>query len=233
MFRKARIPPISPLVTDRPPLTSVSKARPPFFVGIDLGGTNVKLGLVDDDGNRLAYASMPTNVPSGPEEGARRMGERALTLIAEAGVPTDAMPCVGLATPGTMDVPAGMLLEPHNLPGWSQFPIRDRLAHHCGKPVVYVNDANAAAYGEFWKGSGSEHDSMVLLSLGTGIGGGIMVYDRVIDGAHSHGGEVGHIIIDSRDDARVCPCGQPGHLEGYASATAVIHRTIEALQAGR
>ncbi len=207
-------------------------AERPLYLGVDLGGTNVKLGLVDDQGNPLASASMPTDVPLGAEDATRRIGERARALVAEAGAALDDVPCIGLATPGTMDVPAGMLLEPHNLPGWSHFPIRDRLSHYCGKPVVYVNDANAAAYGEFWKGSGAELSSMILLTLGTGVGGGILVDHHLIDGAHSHGGEVGHIIIDSRDDSRLCPCGQRGHLEAYASGTAVIRRTEEALESG-
>jgi glucokinase len=132
-----------------------------------------------------------------------------------------------------MDVPAGMLLEPHNLGGWRDFPIRDRVSHHAGLPVSFANDANAAAYGEFWVGSGREFKSMVLFTLGTGIGCGVIVGDLLINGENSHGAECGHIIIDCRDDARRCPCGQLGHLEAYASATAVIKRTQEALAAGR
>ncbi len=100
-------------------------------------------------------------------------------------------------------------------------------------PVTFENDANAAAYGEFWVGSGREFPSMVLLTLGTGIGCGIIIGDMVIQGAHSHGGEAGHVIIDSRDDARMCGCGWRGHLEAYASATAVVKRCEELLDAGR
>jgi glucokinase len=150
----------------------------------------------------------------------------------EAGLMCDEIARIGLGSPGTMDIPAGMLLEPHNL-GWMHFPIRDRVSHYADRPVTFVNDANAAAYGEFWVGTGAEHNSMVLFTLGTGIGSGIIVRDRLIDGEHSHGGECGHIIIDLRPDARVCPCGQPGHLEGYASATAVVARATEALASGR
>jgi glucokinase len=110
-----------------------------------------------------------------------------------------------------------MLIRPHNLPGWHDFPIRDRVSHHCGLPVTYANDANAAAYGEFWVGRGREFHSMVLLTLGTGVGGGIIIGDLSIDGENSHGGELGR------------PCGQLGHLEAYASATAVIARAAEVL----
>jgi glucokinase len=132
-----------------------------------------------------------------------------------------------------MDIPAGMLIQPVNLKGWDNFPIRDRLAHHCGLPVSFANDAAAAAYGEFWIGSGQAFHSMVLLTLGTGIGCGIIIGDCSIDGENSHGAECGHIIIDCSEGARVCGCGQPGHLEAYASATAVVKRTEEALRAMR
>jgi glucokinase len=209
-----------------------SEAKPPFFVGVDLGGTNVKLGIVDDLGRPLCYRRIKTQSETGPEDGARRMGQAACQLIDEAGLTTSDIAGVGLGSPGTMDIPAGMLLEPHNLPGWFDFPIRDRLAHHCGYPITFSNDAGAAAYGEYWVGSGKDFDSMILLTLGTGVGGGIIVGDLSIDGEHSHGAECGHIIIDSRDDALICPCGQPGHLEGYASATAVVSRVETALAAG-
>ena len=115
-----------------------------------------------------------------------------------------------------------MLLKPINLKGWNDFPIRDRVSHHSGLPVSFENDANAAAYGEFWIGSGREYQSMILFTLGTGIGCGIIIGDTVIRGAHSHGGESGHIVIDFNENARLCDCGQCGHLEAYASATGII-----------
>src|SRR5690606_9759542 len=99
-------------------------AQPPFFVGIDLGGTNIKIGLVDDLGRTLAFESIATEVPKGPEAGAQRIGETVARLIEQAGVRRDEVPRAGLGTPGTMDIPAGMLLNPFNLPGWHDFPIR-------------------------------------------------------------------------------------------------------------
>ena len=204
-------------------------ATPPFFVGVDLGGTNIKLGVVDDEGRTLDYLTIPTEKQLGGEEGARRMGQAVLQVAGRAGLELDDIAHVGLGSPGTMDVPSGMLLEPFNL-GWYDFPIRDRLSHHCGRPVAFNNDANSAAYGEYWVGSGREFHSMVLFTLGTGVGCGVIIGDVLLDGENSHGAECGHIIIDHREDARVCSCGQPGHLEAYASATAVIKR-IEALLA--
>ena len=213
-------------------IIDLSQAQSPYFVGIDLGGTNIKVGLVDNRGESLAYLHMPTQTENGPEDGARRMGESVARVAEKAGLTHSDIARVGLATPGTMDIPAGMLLKPHNLPGWYDFPIRERVSHHAKLPVTYANDANAAAYGEFWCGTGREYSSLILLTLGTGVGGGIIIGDLSIDGEHSAGGEAGHITIDCSSDARRCPCGRLGHLEAYASATAVVTRTQEALDAG-
>ncbi len=219
------------MTASSPPLP-LDEARGPFFVGVDLGGQSIKIGVVDDIGQRLSYLRLPTEVALGPEEGARRMAQGVIEAIRAAGVPREMVAGVGLGSPGTMDIPAGMLLEPHNLPGWFHFPIRSRVAHHAKIPVTFVNDANAAAYGEFWVGSGREMHSMVLFTLGTGIGCGIILGETLVEGQNSHGAECGHIIIDCRDDARRCGCGKRGHLEAYASAVAVVQRTQEALAGG-
>ena len=127
----------------------------------------------------------------------------------------------------------GMILEPPNLPTWRHFPIRDRLRDMVGKPVSFANDANAAAFGEYWVGTGKQLPSLIMLTLGTGVGGGIIVGDLSIDGEHSHGSECGHIIIDHGPNARMCNCGLSGHLEAYASANALIHRAEEVLRDDR
>lgn len=212
---------------------SRSDAQTPLFVGVDLGGTSVKLGVVDDLGRPLSWLSIPTDAEAGPDDAVTRMGRGIDEAIARAGITKAEVVGCGLGSPGTMDIPLGLLLDPPNLPGWQNYPLRDRLQAATGLPVTFTNDANAAAYGEFWVGSGRDLSSLVLLTLGTGVGGGIIVEGQSLEGRHSTGAECGHIIIDSRDDARVCSCGQPGHLEGYASATAVIQRTEEALAAGR
>jgi glucokinase len=212
---------------------SAEEAKAPFFVGIDLGGTNIKVGVVDDLGRPMSWLSIPTEVESGAEEGARRMGAAVQQAIRDAGLKPEAIARVGLGSPGEMDIPSGMLLTPINLKGWNNFCIRDRVSDACGLPVDFENDANAAAYGEFWVGSGREFQSMALFTLGTGIGCGIIIGDLVVQGAHSHGGENGHGVIDCREDARLCNCGARGHLEAYASASAVIRRAEELLGAGR
>lgn len=211
----------------------VEDGLPPFYVGVDLGGTTVKLGLVDDRGLTIAWDSIDTEVQTGPEDASRRIGEAVRRLIQTARVEPSAVARVGLGSPGTLDIPAGIMINPMNFPGWGAFPIRDRVSEHSGLPVAFVNDASAAAYGEFWVGSGREFQSMILLTLGTGVGCGIIIGNLIIEGEHGFGTECGHIVIDFGDNARMCPCGHSGHLEAYASANAVIKRTQEALDSGR
>jgi glucokinase len=222
-----------PKTSQNNPFVSAGQARPPFFAGIDLGGTNIKVGVVDDLGRPLSRLSIPTAPETGPEDAARRIGQSVIEAARQAGLEPRAIARVGLGSPGTMDIPAGRLIKPVNLKGWDDFPLRDRVAAHCGLPVTFQNDANAAAYGEFWVGKGRDFHSMVLLTLGTGIGCGIIVGEQMIDGENSHGAECGHIIIDCAEDARMCGCGRRGHLEAYASATAVVKRMHQVLESGR
>jgi glucokinase len=154
-------------------------------------------------------------------------------MLGPVGLAISDLAAVGLCVPGTMDIPRGMFLQPHNLPHWHYFPIRDEVSQAFGLPTAFANDANAAAYGEFWVGSGKQYHSIVMLTLGTGLGGGIIIGDLSIDGENSHGSECGHIIVDTSAGARMCGCGQPGHLEAYCSATALVERTHELIAAGR
>lgn len=214
-------------------IISVAKAEPPFFVGIDVGGTGIKFGIVDNQGRTIGRKKIPTNQELGAEDACIRMRNTMRSLASECGVDSNAIEYAGLATPGTMDIAAGRLLQPHNLPAWWDFPIREHLQGVIGKPVAFQNDANAAAYGEYWIGSAAEFNSMVLFTLGTGVGGGIIVDGKLINGEHSHGSECGHTYIDSGPGARMCGCGRPGHLEAYTSAKAIVKRTEEELEAGR
>jgi glucokinase len=205
--------------------------RPPFYLGIDLGGTNVKSGVVDDTGRAFPSVSLPTLPERGAEAGLRTLAEAGRAAVAASGLDWSAIAAVGLGSPGTMDIKAGMLLEPPNLPGWDNLPIRDLLGKALGKPTILQNDGNAAAYGEFWAGAGRDVDSLVMFTLGTGIGCGIIDDGRIVEGRHSHGAECGHIIIQM-ENARQCSCGQYGHLEAYASATSLVKRAVEALERG-
>ncbi|RUL89545.1 ROK family protein [Tautonia sociabilis] len=208
---------------------SATERRLPFYLGIDLGGTNVKSGVVDDEGRSLSSVSIETHAARGPEAGVATLAEAGRLAVEASGLSWDDIAAVGLGTPGTMDIAGGMLLEPPNLPGWNNFPVRDRLAALLKKPTVLQNDANAAAYGEFWVGAGKGVSSLVLFTLGTGVGGGIVEQGKIIEGRHSHGAEVGHMIIQM-ENGRQCGCGGYGHLEAYASATALVKRAVEALE---
>jgi len=213
-------------------LLPFAQARPPLYAGVDLGGTTIKASLVDDLGRTLAFHTEPTHADRGPDDAAARMGRAVHTLAGMVGIVTSDIAAVGLGTPGPQDLPTGVIIRAGNLPGWDNYPIRDRVAEHCGHAVSYANDATAAAYGEFWVGSGSEYGSLVMLTLGTGVGGGIIIGDSSIDGAHSHASECGHIIIDTSDTARKCPFGHSGDLEAYCSATALMARAREAIEQG-
>jgi glucokinase len=203
--------------------------RPPYYLGIDLGGTNIKSGVVDDGGHPISSISLPTEADKGPLVGLANLAEAGRRAVAASGLGWDAIAGVGLGSPGTMDIRAGKLLDPPNLPGWTNLPIRDLLAIELGKQTVLQNDANAAAYGEYWAGAGRKTQSLVLFTLGTGIGCGIVESGKIIEGQHSHGAECGHIVIQM-EGGRLCPCGKRGHLEAYASATALVKRAIEAIE---
>jgi glucokinase len=208
-------------------------AQPPLFVGIDVGGTNIKLGLVDDASQTVAHSSISTEAKLGAEDGCRRIAQSVRELVADAGVRAGDVARAGLVTPGPIDVPRGLILRPGNIPGWWDFPIRERASHHLAMPVTFNNDANAAAYGEFWRGAGAQFQSMILLTLGTGVGGGIIIGDMLIDGIHNCGGECGHILVDPRDEAPRDSLGKSGSLESYCNASALVNRVRTALEAGQ
>ncbi|MBI3411786.1 MAG: ROK family protein [Planctomycetes bacterium] len=200
----------------------------PLFIGLDVGGTAMKAGVADDAGRPLGSVSLPTEAFRGQEFGLERMCETIRQAAAAASVRMDQIAAIGVATPGTMDIPAGVILDPPNLKPWQNVPVRDHVHKVFGLPTAFQNDANAAAYGEFWAGAGKTAHSLVMFTLGTGVGGGIIIGDLVIEGEHSHGAELGHVRIELTNP-RQCGCGRWGCLEAYASATAVVKRAREAL----
>lgn len=204
------------------------------YVGLDVGGTTMKAGVVDDAGNPLTAAvSLPTHPERGQEAGLATMCDTIRLAISTARLNLNDIAAIGVATPGLMDIKKGLILDPPNLKPWKNVPVPQYIQKVFGKRTVFQNDANAAAYGEFWVGSGRDVSSMVLFTLGTGVGGGIIVGDRVIEGEHSHGGELGHLRIETPDRGRLCGCGARGCLEQYGSASAVTTRAREELAAWR
>ena len=219
-------------MSDTPQLTEPSQADSPFYWGIDIGGTGIKIGLVDSAGRTLAYQRIPTRQDEGPKAAMQRVAEFVQETENLLGV-SDQVARVGLGAPGPMDLPRGYLVSPPQLPAWWDFPIRDTVAELLGADVSFLNDANAAAYGEFWLGSGRNSLSMVLLTLGTGVGGGVITEGELVNGVNSCGSECGHIIIDPSPTAQLCVWGGGrGHLEAYASASGVVQRTRQRLTEG-
>lgn len=204
----------------------------PYYVGIDVGGTNIKVGIVDDSGHCHGMASVPTESNREFEIGLSNIEAAVQGALADASLSLAGAHAIGLATPGPMDIPSGMMLDPQNLPTWHDIPIRQLVAERFQKPTVLQNDANAAAYGEFWMGAARSAHSLVFWTLGTGIGCGIIIGDVIVTGEHSHGSECGHIIIDMAGGRR-CDSGQFGTLEAYAGAKALVRRCREALASGR
>ena len=187
------------------------------FIGLDLGGTNIKCGITDETGKLLAKpVSIPTGVGSDVVIGnmitAARQALEALKLTVRDVV------AVGVASPGPLSTKTGMIIKLANLPGWEMIPLRDRIAAGLGLPTVLENDANAAAFGEYWAGAGRSYGvkDMVMFTLGTGVGGGVIDHGRVVHGCNDFGAELGHIIVVP--DGELCGCGQRGCLEVYASA---------------
>jgi glucokinase len=200
-----------------------------LYVGLDVGGTTMKAAVVRDDGTPFDTFSMKTEPERGQDEGLRRMAETIRGAVSVAGKTMADIAGIGVATPGLMDIKLGVMLDPPNFPGWKNVKVLEFIKDTFQKPTVYQNDANAAAFGEYWVGAGKgmKIQSMVMFTLGTGVGGGIVLNGRVHDGEHSHGGELGHMRIDLPDRGRLCGCGRRGCLEAYASATAVVARTRE------
>lgn len=211
--------------------TAPQPFQPPFFVGVDVGGTTIKVGVVDDNGRSMSKCVVPTEANQPPEVGMGNLERCVHEAIQQAGLTMDDIHSIGLATPGTMDIPGGKLLTPGNLPRWHHFPIRQHVADHLKKQTVLQNDANAAAFGEFWVGTAHDAPSTVLWTLGTGVGCGIIIHDVIIEGQHSHGGESGHMIVQM-DGGRLNVDGRYGTLEAYCSATALVKRCREAIDAG-
>ncbi len=199
-------------------------------VGIDLGGTNVKVALVDVRGRIKARWVSPLDPAESPSVTVREIVATIDSLLAEAGLSRLDLAGVGIGAPGPMDLRRGRIVKAANLPAWHDVPIRELMSDALIQPVVFDNDGNAAAYGEHWAGAGRGSDDMVMLTLGTGIGGGVILGGRVLHGHFENAAELGHTIVAV--NGAPCTCGQRGCLEAYASARAVAQRASAALAQG-
>lgn len=205
-----------------------------WILGVDIGGTNIVVGLVPFEGGEpLGLRRIPTLPEAGGEDVVRRVAEAALGSMEEvfqsrSGSRKD-VAGVGIGAPGPLNRMTGVLLEAPNL-GWRDFPLRELISKALDFPAELDNDANCATYGEWWMGAGKGSDTLVGLTLGTGIGGGFVVNGEIHHGASDAAGEFGHTTIDST--GRKCKCGNYGCLEAYASGPNIAARAVEGIEAG-
>ncbi len=200
------------------------------FIGIDFGGTNIKIGCFDENLRILAKTSITTYADKGPDASILAIAAACEKLLSDNGLSKSDTAYAGIGLPGPVDLKKGLLVSPPNLPLFHGCPIRDKLSAALGLPVVMENDANAAAWAEHVCGVAEDVDDMVFITLGTGIGGGIITGGVLAHGSTDACGELGHIII--YPDGRKCGCGQFGCTEAYASASSTTRRAIELLAEG-
>ncbi|MCC8069109.1 MAG: ROK family glucokinase [Ruminococcus sp.] len=198
-----------------------------YYVGIDLGGTNIVAGVVDENYNIINKASVKTNRPRPEKEIADDMAKVALQAIQEANLTVDDVEWIGIGTPGIANSKEGIIEYSCNL-GFDNTPMVKYIQEHINKPVYVENDANAAAYGEYVAGAGKGHSSLVCITLGTGVGGGVVTDGKILTGFNFAGAELGHMVIEV--DGVQCSCGRKGCFEAYSSATGLIRMTKEAME---
>ena len=203
----------------------------PHFLGIDIGGTNTKLGLVTADAELVVRRSIPTEVALGPVCLVERIVELCGVMACDAGVSISDLTALGIGCPGPLSIASGKLISLANMRTFDGFALRSELSGRLSLPAVMDNDANVACWGEFWSGAGRGCSDMVIFTLGTGIGGGIVSDGRLVHGSSDNGAELGHMII--QPGGRRCGCGQVGCLEAHASAGHTAARAIEAAEASR
>lgn len=197
-----------------------------YYVGIDLGGTNIVAGVVDENYNIVAKASTKTNCPRPAKEIADDMAKMALQAVENAKLKIDDIEWIGVGTPGIANSSTGIIEYSNNL-GFENTPMVKYIQETINKPVFIENDANAAAYGEFVAGAAKGANNAVCITLGTGVGGGIIVDGKIYAGSNFAGAEIGHTVIEV--DGAQCSCGRKGCFEAYSSATGLIRMSKKAM----
>ena len=205
-----------------------------MIVGVDVGGTNVVVGTVPEDGDTIhGFRKERTLVAEGPDAVVGQIKTMVESSLEEAGatLAQDDLEVVGvgIGSPGPLDTKTGVVLWTPNL-GWTDFPLRGHVSEAVGLPATLDNDANCAIFGEWWRGAARGSNVVVGLTIGTGIGGGVVLNGEIYHGAGDVAGELGHMTIDST--GRRCKCGNYGCLEAYASGTAIAERAVEGIEVG-
>ena len=197
-----------------------------YKLGIDLGGTNIVAGVVDENFNIVATAKRKTNCPRPADEILDDMAAVALEAVEAAGLKKEDIEAAGVGSPGAIDPANGVVCFAGNL-GFHNLAMAEMLKERTGFDFYLENDANAAAYGEYIAGAGKGTNNFMMITLGTGVGGGIIIDGKLYSGSNYAGAELGHVVISM--DGEMCSCGRQGCWEAYASATALIRQTKQAM----
>lgn len=203
-----------------------------FAIGVDLGGTSLRVAAVEESGRVLERATAQVRLLAGRDAVIDELCRAAREMIERhrgTGDNKAELVGIGVGVPGIIYLDTGRLRKSPNLPGWEDYPVRDEIERRLGTKVSLDNDANVAARGEHWLGAGREVDSLCLITLGTGVGGGLIFQDKIWHGFLGMAGELGHINV--LEDGAPCGCGSKGCLETEASATAVVREAMDAIGA--
>ncbi|SEG73294.1 ROK family protein [Paenibacillus sp. UNC499MF] len=202
-----------------------------FFIGVDLGGTNIVCGLLDEEFNVLAKSKQPTEAAKGSDYVLEKIAVMVETLLVEQNIAPGQLKAVGIGTPGFIDPVRGVCVFASNL-RWSEVPVSDQLGARLGVPVFIDNDVRMYVYGEAMKGPGRGYEHVLGITLGTGMSAGLVNNGQLYYGGGFMAGEIGHIRVDDAETTP-CGCGLVGCLETIASATGIVRQVREALAAGR
>jgi len=199
-----------------------------FAIGVDLGGTNLRIAAVDDQGTLIEKITLGTKVSLGRDHVIDDMCG-AIEQVQQKYRASATLLGIGIGVPGIIDMQSGLLRESPNLPGWADYPVRAEIEQRLKTVVILENDANVAAFGEKWLGAARDFDHMAMLTLGTGVGGGLVQNGSIWHGMNGMAGEFGHTTVEP--EGHPCKCGNRGCVEQYASATAIVRMAREAIAA--
>jgi len=202
-----------------------------LLIGVDLGGTNMRVGVVTSEGRMIHRLMLPTRVTLGLHMVVERIINAIQEVINQTIAQGKLIKGIGIGSPGTIDIQSGIIISSPNFPKWKRVHLKQMIEERLSVPTFMDNDANAFAFGEKWVGAGKEVQSLVCLTLGTGVGGGIILNNRIWHGADGMAAEIGHMTI--LPDGLKCNCGNYGCLESYASASSIVRRTCKAIQSGK
>ena len=202
----------------------------PYLVGIDMGGTFIKTAILNREGEIIAKVEIPSEKEKGPDGVIANMCQSVVLVTEKENINIDKVAAIGIGSPGPLNTKKGIVRNAVNLPGWIDIPLRERISSEFNIPANLENDANAAAYGEYWRGAGEKSKIMIAYTLGTGVGGGIIINGHLVRGTSDGAGELGHVTVVPEGD--LCACGNNGCVEAYASATALVRRTKQKLEKG-